>query len=503
MNHQNRRVFIRNLVLAGAAIYLPACKNEPKPTTITQEKVSPNQVVQEQKAIQEQEIEQIVQQIEEQFESENLVLLRADNEEYKNLNIGFNKRVPKAPKIIALCKNETGISEAIKYAKQFDLQVCVKSGGHSFEGFSSNNGGMSINLSLLNQFEWLDEETVKMGSGVKLFEVYDELLPKGKILPAGSCATVGIGGLTLGGGYGLFARKFGLTCDSLVDLTMIDGDGNIHKGKDNSELLWACRGGNNGNFGIVSDLTFKVHEMPKAFTRHLFKAYKLDVSRAKNLLEKWFELTALLPDSCFGAFVLNGKTLTVLITDADNLRTEVQPVLDGLSEIMDKATIGEPTNDLPKALRRYYGIQTPIFFKNACAGLYQDFSSISDCIETVITKVHENRGLILQINTLGGQINNPEFEAKSAYPHRAYPYLGELQTYYDKKTQEDRLVNAFQDIQQIFTDNGIDRHYRNYPDINFENWQTAYYGENYSRLQEVKRQFDNDNVIRHEQSITI
>jgi FAD/FMN-containing dehydrogenase len=167
MNHQNRRVFIRNLVLAGAAIYLPACKNEPKPTTITQEKVSPNQVVQEQKAIQEQEIEQIVQQIEEQFESENLVLLRADNEEYKNLNIGFNKRVPKAPKIIALCKNETGISEAIKYAKQFDLQVCVKSGGHSFEGFSSNNGGMSINLSLLNQFEWLDEETVKMGSGVK------------------------------------------------------------------------------------------------------------------------------------------------------------------------------------------------------------------------------------------------------------------------------------------------------------------------------------------------
>lgn len=492
MTIQNRRKFIRNLVLAGATIYLPACKNE-QPSTVEQKPDAPEQP----------EIEQIVEAISEQFESENLVLLRSGEEQFAKLNIGFNKRVPKNPKIIALCKNKEGIAEAIKYAKQFDLQVCVKSGGHSFEGFSSNDGGMSINLSLFDQIEWINSETVKMGAGVKLFQVYDNLLPKGKIIPAGSCATVGIAGLTMGGGYGLFARKYGLTCDSLVGLTMIDGNGNIHEAKGDDEIMWACRGGNNGNFGIVADLTFKVHEAPKKFTRHLFKAYKLDVQRAKSLLEKWFELTALLPDSCFAAFVMNGKTLTVLVTDADNRRAEIQPVLDGLTAITDKATLGEPTTDLAKALQRYYGIQTPLYFKNACAGLYKDYSSINGCIETVIKKVHDNPGLILQVNTLGGQINNANFESNSCYPHRAYPYLGELQAYYDKPSQEARLVNAFQDIQQTFTNNGIDRHYRNYPDINFENWEYAYYRENYTRLQKIKKKYDPNNVIWHEQSVLI
>lgn len=252
MTNQNRRKFIRNLVLAGAALYLPACKNGEAPTVQQpEEQTVPDK------------IEAVVEKINEQFESENLVLLRSEDKQFSTLNIGFNKRVPKHPKIIALCKNKEGIVEAIKYAKQFQLQVCVKSGGHSFEGFSSNNGGMSINLSLFDNIEWIDSETVKIGAGVKLFQIYDNLLPKGKIIPAGSCATVGVAGLTLGGGYGLFARKYGLTCDSLIGLTMIDGNAEIHEAKGNDEILWACRGGNNGNFGVVSDLTFKVHETPK------------------------------------------------------------------------------------------------------------------------------------------------------------------------------------------------------------------------------------------------
>ncbi|MFK7947546.1 MAG: FAD-dependent oxidoreductase [Saprospiraceae bacterium] len=488
---KNRRDFIRNLVLAGAALYLPACDSE-KETT---------QQVQQQKAqTQEQQIEQVVQEISEQFESENLVLLRADDTQYNELNIGFNTRVPKQPKIIALCKNNEGIVEAIKYAKFFDLQVCVKSGGHSFEGFSSNDGGMSINLSLFDGIEWIDDETVKMGAGVKLFEVYDALLPKGKIIPAGSCATVGIAGLTLGGGYGLFARKYGLTCDSLVGLTMIDGNGNIHEASEDSDLMWACRGGNNGNFGIVSELIFKVHPTPSAFTRHRFKAYKLDGNRAKSLMENWFRLTAQLPDSCFAAYVLNGKTLTILITDADNRRAEIQPLLDEFTAITDKQTFGTPTTNLAKSLSNYYGLKTPLYFKNACAGLYKDYNDIEGCIESVIQKVQENPGMIMQINTLGGQISNPKFEAKSSFPHRSFPYMGELQAYPEHRPKEP-LVKAFDDIQKVFTNHGIDRHYRNYPDLNFENWEYAYYRDNYKRLQEIKKKFDPDNVIWHPQSV--
>ena len=117
--------------------------------------------------------------------------------------------------------------------------------------------------------------------------------------------------------------------------------------------------------------------------------------------------------------------------------------------------------------------------------------------------VQENRGLIYQVNTLGGNINNADFEKVSAYPHRSYPFLGELQAYYDNpEKQEAKLVKGFQDIQTIFANNGISAHYRNYPDINFQNWENAYYGEeNYVRLQEIKRKYDPNNVIRHEQSV--
>ncbi|MCR9289679.1 MAG: FAD-binding oxidoreductase [Bacteroidetes bacterium] len=489
----DRRTFIRNVILGGFSLYLPACKNSPK--EIKQEPTSAIDTI--------ENIEKTVETIDEYFKSEQVVLLRKADEQYTNLNIGFNKRVPKNPKIIALCKNVKGISEAIKYAKFFKLQVCIKSGGHSFEGFSSNDGGMCINLSLLKDIEWINEETVKLGSGVILKEVYNALLPKGKIIPSGSCAGVGVAGLTLGGGYGLFSRAYGLTCDSLKELTMVDGEGNILSVKSDDELMWACRGGGNGNFGVISDMTFRVHQAPKIFTRHLFKAKNITQEKAISLLKDWFNITAQLPNSCFGAYVLNHNDLTVLVTDIDDKTEEIRTVLEGFGEKMDSANIGRKETDIPRALRRYYGIQTPLFFKNACAGLYNGFGDIENCIESVVEQVFNNRGLIYQVNTLGGNIQNPEFEKASAYPHRAYPYLSELQAYYDKPERKASLLAAFQEIQETFTNNGLSAHYRNYPDINFENWQSAYYGKNYARLQKIKGKYDPDNVIWHPQSIRL
>jgi hypothetical protein len=495
---KERRDFIRNMVLAGFSLYLPACQPRGKHTLPQDENPAPPTNTQDKP---EEVIEEEVEAIDEFFESENLVLLRANDDQYQELNVGFNLRVPKLPKIIALCKNIEGIAEAIKYANQFELQVCIKSGGHSFEGFSSNDGGMSINLSLMKAIEWVDDETVKMECGVILKEIYEALLPKGKIIPSGSCAGVGIAGLTLGGGYGLFSRSLGLTCDSLAALSMVDGQGNIHHAKGDDELMWACRGGGNGNFGVIANMTFKVHDAPTIFTRHLFKAFKLNNARAVALLEAWYTMTSQLPDSCFGAFVLNGKTLTVLVTDTADKTNEIRPVLDSFGSKMDRATIGRTDTDIAKALSRYYGIQTPLFFKNACAGLYKSFEDTQACISEVVQLVHDNPGLIYQVNTLGGKIHDAAFERQSSYPHRAFPYLGELQAYYEKPEKGEKLVSAFQQIQKIFTANGIRAHYRNYPDIDFQDWELAYYGSNYTRLQKVKRKYDPNNLIRHPQSI--
>ena len=430
----------------------------------------------------------------------NVIYYKKGDAVYEELRKGFNKRINKFPAIIAFCKNEQGVAEAIKLATKNNLPVAVKSGGHCMEGFSCNNNGMVINLSTLNKVEWLDANTIRVGPACKLADVYHELLPKNKIIPGGSCAGVGIGGLTLGGGYGLLARKFGLTCDSLQSVTMVDGKGNIVDSNSDKELLWACKGGNNGNFGVVTSLTFKVHEAPATMQSFKFRSFNVNTARAKSILSKWFDLSKNLPDSCFSAFVLNHKTLYILITNAGKHTPALQQVIDELKSVSDKNTnsIRQP---LAAALKNYYGRKDPLYFKNASAGLYKSFAEISGCIDKALDLVITTPGMIYQVNTLGGKILNKDFEVASAFPHRDCLYFSELQTYWEQPSQEKRLLQQFQQVQEVFINHGITAQYRNYPDINFVNWKEYYYSKNYGRLQKMKQKFDSANLFRYEQSL--
>ncbi len=434
--------------------------------------------------------------------NDNVTYFKKGDADYELLRKGFNKRIEKFPQIIALCKNATGVTEAVKYAGQNGLPIAIKSGGHCMEGFSCNDGGMVINLSLLNKIEWIDTNTIKVGPGCTLSNIYDAILPKGKILPGGSCAGVGICGLTLGGGYGLLGRKYGLTCDSLQEITMVDGKGNIINSANDKDLLWACKGGGNGNFGVVTEMKFKVHKAPATLQSYRFKSYKVEATKAKTVLQKWFEVTANLPTGCFSAFVLNGKTIYILLTNADKHNTDVQKVIDTLSGLSGKTTKTTPQK-ITTALKVFYGRREPLFFKNASAGLYKSFAEIENCIDKVIETVLTTPGMIYQVNTLGGNIINADFEKASCFPHRAFTYFSELQTYWDLPKQEARLLEKFQQVQTLFINNGIKTQYRNYPDIKFTNWQEMYYGVNYARLQQIKSKYDPANLIRHEQSIKV
>ena len=431
---------------------------------------------------------------------ENVVYYKKGDAEYETLRKGFNKRIDKFPLIIALCKNTAGVSEAMQYAIKNNLPVAVKSGGHCMEGFSCNNGGMVINLSLLNSIEWINNDTIKVGPGCTLSKLYDEILPKGKIVPGGSCGGVGIGGLVLGGGYGLLGRKYGLTCDSLQEITMVDGKGTIQNSNTDKELLWACKGGGNGNFGVVTELKFKVHNAPSIMQSFRFKVHNVTVQRVRSIMKQWFEAVATLPNSCFSAFVLNRKTVYILLTNAERSNTAIQNTIDTLTKITDKTTHSKP-QALGTALKVFYGRPLPLNFKNASAGLYKSFADIDNCIDKAIEAVANTPGMIYQVNTLGGNIQNSGFETNASFPHRAFPYFSELQTYWENESQAPKLLQKFKVVQELFIANGITTQYRNYPDINFKNWDVLYYGSNYARLQQIKNKYDPHNIIRHEQSI--
>lgn len=432
--------------------------------------------------------------------ADNVVFYKKGDQEYEKLRRVYNKRIDKYPAIVALCKNTQGVVEAIQYAKENNLPVTIKSGGHCFEGFSSNDDGMMINLSLLNQIEWLKDDVIKVGPACTLSNLYDKILPKKKIIPAGSCGSVGIGGLTLGGGYGFFSRKYGLTCDSLLEVTMVDGNGNILNSTNDAELLWACKGGGNGNFGVITEMKFKTHDAPSFFQSHRFKANNLNAERAAQILEKWFELTPNLPWSCFSAFVLNGKSLTILITDYENHTNEIEKIKKELFPIVDKITSSQ-SNNLASALKNYYGAQDPPYFKNASVGLYKNFTDIKDCINAALEIVTTTPGMMYQVNTLGGNIQNSVFNDNAAFAHRSYNFISELQTYWENTKQGENLMKKFKEVEQMFTSSNITAQYCNYPSVDCEDWKNAYYGENYARLQKNKNKYDPNNLIRYEQSI--
>ena len=293
----------------------------------------------------------------------------------------YNAGILTQPKVIACCTSETGVQHALERAKAENWPVAVKAGGHSFEGFCLNDDGLVVSVSPMREMQ-LDPKTgiLTAGAGCRLEEVNQFLLARGRFLPAGSCRTVGLAGLTLGGGYGMFARKWGLTCDHLRRIKMVDGAGIIRDSNEEPDLLWSSRGGGNGHFGIVTELTFNTRPAPAQFSSWKFRAYKLDPKRATALLEAWFDATSDLPNEAFSAWIMNGSQVTVVvITIGSREQKGLVAFRRRLAGLTNKMTSGGPTS-LKKALSWYYGEQGPVYFKNASAGYYKGIDDIQVCV---------------------------------------------------------------------------------------------------------------------------
>jgi FAD/FMN-containing dehydrogenase len=432
--------------------------------------------------------------------SNDVRYIKSGEPDYEKLRQGFNRRIQKQPAIIAECYSESGVQQAIQLAKRLNLPVSIQSGGHCMEGFSASQGGMMLVLKPMNRITWLNENTIRVEPACTLAALYREILPKKKYLPGGSCAGVAIAGLTLGGGYGLLSRKFGLTCDSLRGVSMIDGRGNRVDSTKDPDLLKACRGGNNGNFGVVTSLTFQLHPAPSTMRQYKFRSFKVTHERAKELMRTWFEWSKKLPDDCFSAFVLNRKTVYVLLTQTGPAHPMTQRFIREMTDRSDKKTQSAP-QPLEQALRNYYGRTEPLYFKNASAGLYHGYSDLESVADAVIRKVGDSPGMIFQINTLGGKVMDEKAERLSVFPHRRFAFFSELQAYWDQPAQAKSRLAAFQSIQRLIDDQKQRPQYRNYPDMDFTNPLKQFYGDQLGWLTQIKKRFDPDNIFRFEQSL--
>ena len=151
------------------------------------------------------------------------------------------------------------VKDALRFAVKFGLKPRPRSGGHSYVGASTGNGVLVIDCGAIDTVHYHSDKSVTIGAGVRLGDLHDVLDRHDRTVPTGTCPTVGAAGLTLGGGIGVETRLYGLTCDALTGATVIGPDGHAYPcSKDeHSDLFWALRGGGGGNFGIVTQLSYR------------------------------------------------------------------------------------------------------------------------------------------------------------------------------------------------------------------------------------------------------
>jgi FAD/FMN-containing dehydrogenase len=174
-------------------------------------------------------------------------------------NASYSKRKQITPQVRVVASSPQAVGHTNRWATSNGISFAIRSGGHSYEGFSQNadlvidvRGMAAIQLAA-------DKASVSIGSGASLGSVYSALEPANRAIPAGSCFPVGIAGHSLGGGFGLLGRPFGLACDSVLSMEVVDASGNILNvsSQENPDLFWALRGGGNGSFGVVTKFNFR------------------------------------------------------------------------------------------------------------------------------------------------------------------------------------------------------------------------------------------------------
>ena len=199
------------------------------------------------------------------------VILR-DDAGYDEARKVYNGMIEKRPLLIARCADIADVITAVKYARDNDLLIAVRGGGHNGAGLGICDNGLVIDLSMMKGVH-VDpkKRTVRVGPGCTSGDVDHATHPFGLAVPAGIVSTTGVAGLTLGGGTGYLTRRYGLTIDNLVEADLVLADGSVVTASkaENPDLFWALRGGG-GNFGVVTSFLFQAHPVNMIFGGPVF-----------------------------------------------------------------------------------------------------------------------------------------------------------------------------------------------------------------------------------------
>ena len=433
-------------------------------------------------------------------------IVQPNDRSYDEVRKVHNGLIDKRPAIIARCLGPADIVDAVRMAREQQLEVAVRGGGHNVAGRSAVDGGMMIDLSPMQGIHVDPSARVARAQGGLTWNLFNrETQLHGLATTGGVISTTGIGGLTLGGGLGWLMGKHALALDNLVSVDLVLADGSIVTASEdsNADLFWALRGGG-GNFGVAASLTYRLHPVGPLITGGLI-AYPF--SAAWDVLRHFRDVTASLPDE----FVV----FAGLLHAPDGSGTKLVGIVlchCGSPEVGERDTqpirqFGAPVMDVIGAMP-YCGLNTMLdagYPRGALNYWKSSFlSSLSDeAIRTMIA-------CFAECPTPMGQLLLEHFHgavtrvgvAKTAFPHRQEGYnLLVLSQWTDRK-DNDACVgwarNTYAAVQPFM---GTSRYVNYLGDDESADATAAAYGPNYQRLQQIKAKYDPENFFHLNQNI--
>ncbi len=410
---------------------------------------------------------------------------------------------------VANCTRAEDVQACVDVARTARIPIAARSGGHSYAGYCAPDGGLLVDLAKLSAVDVRSDGTAEIGAGTKLINVYAGLAKAGRAIPAGSCPTVGVAGLTLGGGIGVLARKFGLTCDRLVSARVVSADGRLLTASADSEpdLFWALRGGGGGNFGIVTSFTFRTEPAPDVTVF----ALQFPGGAATDVLGAWQDWMAGAPDELWSLCgITAGRPPAARISGClVGSAADLNPLLDRL-RVRPASRSVQPKGFLD-AMRYFAGCSEHTVAQchpESTGGQLgrEGYVATSRMLPTrvdparLVSTMDGRAGVDLLLDSFGGAVSRVAADA-TAFPHRAALASAQIYTGATPSTRDQALaaVSAVRDgLGELTGPTG----YVSYIDPTMPNWQTAYYADNVHRLRSVAQKYDPDRVFLFAQGIS-
>jgi FAD/FMN-containing dehydrogenase len=442
-------------------------------------------------------------------------LLLPGEPDYDRARTIWNAMIDRRPAAIVRAAGASDVMRAVNFAREQGLTIAIKGGGHNIAGSAvGDEGSLMIDLSGMKSVR-IDPiaRTARVEPGALLTDLDREAQAFGLATPLGINSTTGVAGLTLGGGFGWTARKFGLTVDNLISADVVTADGKLVRASesDDRELFWAIRGGG-GNFGVVTSFEYKLHPLgpeviaglivhPFANAKELIEGYKKVVADAPDEYTAWIVLRKA-PPLPFLPEEWHGKEILVFA------HCYAGSLEDGKKAAAKLQALGKPIADItgPMPFVGWQSAFDPLltpgsrnYWKS------HDFNSLEDgnvaVLLDAVTKLPTGECEVF-IGHLGGAMNRKAADA-TAYPHRDVDFVVNVHTRWQTAGEDEKCIAWARDLFDAMTPFATGGVYVNFmPGDETQRVQSGAYGKNYAKLAKLKAKYDSKNLFRTNQNIT-